>query len=427
MTHLDDKTALITGGGRGIGRAIAIQLAQRGAHVAVAARSEAELVETTSAIFAAGGRAHPFVADLAAPGAGTALARRARDQLGRVDILMNNAAVVAPLGASTDVDVEEFARAFTLNVTNVAELTFALLPGMLERRWGRVVNVSSGIVATPAAMVGANAYAATKAAIEAHTVNLAAEVAGTGVTVNAYRPGSVETAMQAWIRDQDPDTMGHALHDRFTERHAAGDLITPEASATALLRRLDGDATGEIWDVADDTSSRSRGTQGTVTRLHPGDTFPSLTITPADGQPLELPGALAGHFGVVLLYRGGWCPYCNAQLRAFRRAADQLADLDIRVVASSVDDEATTRQTIAKHGLEFPVGHDADADAVAAATGAFVNDAPRYLQSTGFVLDPGGRVIVSVYSSGAIGRLVPEDVIGLIKYVREHEAEEQAA
>jgi hypothetical protein len=80
----------------------------------------------------------------------------------------------------------------------------------------------------------------------------------------------------------------------------------------------------------------------------------------------------------------------NAQLRAFRRAADQLADLDIRVVALSVDDEATTRQTIAKHGLEFPVGHDADADTVAAATGAFVNDAARYLQSTGFVLDPGG-------------------------------------
>jgi peroxiredoxin len=117
----------------------------------------------------------------------------------------------------------------------------------------------------------------------------------------------------------------------------------------------------------------------------------------------------------------------NAQLRAFRRAADQLADLDIRVVALSVDDEATTRQTIAKRGLEFPVGHDADADAVAAATGAFVNDAPRYLQSTGFVLDPEGRVIVSVYSSGAIGRLGPEDVIGLIKHVHEHEAEEQAA
>jgi peroxiredoxin len=129
----------------------------------------------------------------------------------------------------------------------------------------------------------------------------------------------------------------------------------------------------------------------------------------------------------VLLYRGGWCPYCNAQLRAFRRAADQLAELDIRAVALSVDDEATTRQTIAKHRLDFPVGHSADADAIAAASGAFVNDEPRYLQSTGFVLDREGRVIVSVYSSGAIGWLVPDEVIGLIKYVRGQEAHEEAA
>jgi peroxiredoxin len=164
-----------------------------------------------------------------------------------------------------------------------------------------------------------------------------------------------------------------------------------------------------------------------MTRLNPGDTFPSLTITPAGHRSLKLPDGLAGHFGVVLFYRGGWCPYCNAQLRAFQRAAERLAELDIRVVALSVDDEATTRQTIAEHGLEFPVGHDADAYTVAAATGAFVNDEPRYLQSTGFVLDPAGRIIVSVYSSGAIGRLVPDDVIGLVKYVRDHESQEEAA
>ena len=78
-----------------------------------------------------------------------------------------------------------------------------------------------------------------------------------------------------------------------------------------------------------------------------------------------------------------------------------------------MDDEATTQELIAKHGLTFPVGHSADARALAAATGAFVNDDPTYLQSTGFVLDPEGKVIVSVYSSGAIGRLVPEDVVGL--------------
>jgi hypothetical protein len=85
-----------------------------------------------------------------------------------------------------------------------------------------------------------------------------------------------------------------------------------------------------------------------------------------------------------------------------------------------VDDEATTVDLIARHGLRFPVGHSDDAAAIAHATGAFINPAPPYLQSTGFVLDPGGRVIVSVYSSGAIGRLVPQDVIGLAGYLREH-------
>jgi hypothetical protein len=73
-------------------------------------------------------------------------------------------------------------------------------------------------------------------------------------------------------------------------------------------------------------------------------------------------------------------------------------------------------------GLTFPVGHSADARAIAAATGAFVNPDPVYLQSTGFVLDPAGQVVVSVYSSGAIGRLVPQDVIGLVRYLREHAA-----
>jgi peroxiredoxin len=95
------------------------------------------------------------------------------------------------------------------------------------------------------------------------------------------------------------------------------------------------------------------------------------------------------------------------------------AALGVWVVALSVDDEATTQNLIAKHGLQFPVGHSADADAVAAITGAFVNPDPWYLQSTGFVLDPDGRVVLSVYSSGAIGRLVPHDVIGLVRCLRE--------
>ena len=156
--------------------------------------------------------------------------------------------------------------------------------------------------------------------------------------------------------------------------------------------------------------------------LKPGDRFPRLTITTTDGHVLTIPDMFAGDFGVVLFYRGAWCPYCNAQLSAFERARQRLADAGISVVALSVDDKETTAALIAEHKLSFPVGYGAAAPAVAALTGAFVNPDPVYLQSTGFVLDPAGNVVVSVYSSGAIGRLVPDDVIGLVRYLREHSA-----
>jgi peroxiredoxin len=158
-----------------------------------------------------------------------------------------------------------------------------------------------------------------------------------------------------------------------------------------------------------------------MTLLHPGDPFPVLTLTQPGGQIMTVPDTRRDGFGGVLFYRGSWCPYCNAQLRAFQRAGEALAEVGAKVVALSVDDEATTAELIAKHGLTFPVGHSADAAAIAAATGAFVDPERGFLQSTGFVLDPAGRVVVSVYSSGAIGRLVPEDVVGLVRYLAQHE------
>jgi peroxiredoxin len=116
-----------------------------------------------------------------------------------------------------------------------------------------------------------------------------------------------------------------------------------------------------------------------TTLLHPGDPFPGLIVNLPGGRTVHLPSDLAGRFGVVLFYRGAWCPYCNAQLSAFQRALDGLAEVDASVVALSVDDEATTRDLIARHGLRFPVGHSADAAAVADATGAFVNPSPPFL------------------------------------------------
>src|ERR1700720_2118158 len=111
-----------------------------------------------------------------------------------------------------------------------------------------------------------------------------------------------------------------------------------------------------------------------MTLLHPGNRFPTLTVPLSGGDTISVPDALAGGFGVVLFYRGSWCPYCNAQLRAFQRATAGLAEVGARVVALSVDDEATTRELIARHGLTFPVGHSADARAIAQATGAFLNE-----------------------------------------------------
>ena len=250
-SDLTGKTALITGAGRGIGRAVALGLGGVGARVVLLARTTEQLEQTRGLLREQGvpdGRISIVPADLADEqdrdrAAAVVLAA------GRVDILVNNAATVEPLGPTTAITAADLRLAFEVNVIAPAALTAAVLPGMLDAGWGRVVNVSSGIVASPAGMIRGNAYAATKAALEAHTVNLAAELAGTGVTVNVYRPGGVDTAMQAWIRSQDPGRIG-ALHERFNRNYAEGTLITPGHSAAGLLAHLAGEDTGAVWDVS---------------------------------------------------------------------------------------------------------------------------------------------------------------------------------
>jgi peroxiredoxin len=157
-----------------------------------------------------------------------------------------------------------------------------------------------------------------------------------------------------------------------------------------------------------------------MSRLNNGDQFPALELPAVGGGTIALPGDLAGCYGVVLIYRGSWCPYCNAQLAEFSRAADTLNDLGAKVVAFSVDDAETAAALVSKRRLRFPVGHSADAEKIAATTDSYVSEEPRYLQSTGFILAPDGTVRLAVYSSGAIGRLVADDVIGFIRYTKEH-------
>jgi NAD(P)-dependent dehydrogenase (short-subunit alcohol dehydrogenase family) len=248
---IEGRVALVTGAGRGIGRAVALELAAGGAGVALLARSSDELDEAAETVRARGGTAVALRADVADPCAVADSAASAARELGPVDILVNNAAVVQPLGPTVTVPPDAWALAFAVNVYAPFHFAQAVLPSMLDRDWGRIVNVSSGIAAHPGAMVGMNAYAATKAALEAHTLNLAAELAGTGVTVNAYRPGSVDTAMQGWIRSQPAAEIGEALHDHFRTSFEQGSLITPERSARSLVARLVGDTTAEVWTVTD--------------------------------------------------------------------------------------------------------------------------------------------------------------------------------
>lgn len=156
-------------------------------------------------------------------------------------------------------------------------------------------------------------------------------------------------------------------------------------------------------------------------QLQNGQIFPQLEIPAIGGGVINLPHDLAGAYGIVLIYRGHWCPFCNEQIASFAGATEALAKEGIKVVAFSVDDLASTEEFIAKHHIPFKVGHSAPIDTITAATGAYRDQHPlrgHFLENTGFVLAPDGTLVNAVYSSRAIGRLVPNDVIRLVAFMK---------
>ncbi len=189
---LEGRTAVVTGGGRGIGAAVGRALAAEGAAVLLAARTVAEVEGVAEELRAAGHAAWGVACDVTDPDQVRALAAAAQERMGRVDVLVNNAGIAtsAPLKAIT---LETWNRVFAVNATGTFLCTQALLPGMVERGWGRVVNVASIAGRTAAPYIAA--YAASKHAVVGFTRAVAAEVAASGVTVNAVCPGYVDTRM----------------------------------------------------------------------------------------------------------------------------------------------------------------------------------------------------------------------------------------
>jgi 3-oxoacyl-[acyl-carrier protein] reductase len=194
MSQLNDRIALVTGGSRGIGKAIALALADAGAAVAVNYRERSDEAEAVAeAIRKNGGRAGVFGADVSDRGAVHGMVRDIEERLGPIDILINNAGIAA-IRTIDEITEEEFDRSIAVNLKSVFLCTQAVLPRMRARHWGRIVNLSSIGARIGAGSVSV-AYGAAKAGIEGLTRAYAVRLAQEGVTVNAIAPGLIDTEM----------------------------------------------------------------------------------------------------------------------------------------------------------------------------------------------------------------------------------------
>jgi 3-oxoacyl-[acyl-carrier protein] reductase len=193
MASLDNRVALVTGGSRGIGRAIAISLADAGAAVAVNYREKAaEARNVVETIRGAGGRAMAVRADVSKAADVAQMVSAVERELGPVDVLVNNAGV-GLIRSIDDLTEEDFDLTIAVNLKSAFLCTQAVLPGMRARKWGRIVNISSG-AARGAGGIGPH-YNASKAGMEGLTRGYAARLVKDGITVNAVAPSLIETDM----------------------------------------------------------------------------------------------------------------------------------------------------------------------------------------------------------------------------------------
>ncbi len=227
---LAGRVALVTGGSRGIGRAIALELAQCGAAVAVNYRSRSDAADAVvRRIREMGVRSVALAADVANRQQVEQMASRCVSELGAIDILVNNAGLLHP-GRLLDHQESEFDQMWRINVKGVVYATAAVAPGMVERGWGRIVNLSSN-AAIGTAMPSTTMYAATKGAVLSLTKRFAFELGEHGITVNAVLPGFTKTDMV--LADKD-DEQAREVIDRVAGRSMLGRVGEPEDIARVV-------------------------------------------------------------------------------------------------------------------------------------------------------------------------------------------------
>lgn len=252
MPRLHDRVALVTGGGRGIGRAIALALAEAGVRVAVTARTLPELDEVVTTIATQGGWAIAVSADLADRRAPQRVIQAVSDALGPVEILVNNAGVGSSGNPRPLVEFDDDFWDLTLAVNLTAPYLFckAVLPSMLARRWGRIINIAS-INGKVGSFHGA-AYAATKHGLLGLTRTLALEVAKDAITVNAICPGPVRTVMNDLRIAYDARRRGVTVAEQEASMTPMGRRLEPEEVAPLAVYLASDEArmvTGQAWNV----------------------------------------------------------------------------------------------------------------------------------------------------------------------------------
>lgn len=252
MTGLNGRTALITGAGRGIGRAVAKALAAEGCRVAAAARTEDELQSVVDDISQAGGKAVALQVDLSNREQTQQLPERAAEQAGPVDILVNNAGVGSSGDPRPFVEFRDqyWDLSLEVNLTAPYLLTKLMLPHMLRQGWGRVITVASLNGRLPA--LHGSAYTASKHGVIGLMRAVALEVASQGVTVNCICPGPVKTLMNDRRIEYDADRLGRNLAEHEQGLTPIGGRLVPEDIAPMAVY-LASDAgrmvTGQAYNI----------------------------------------------------------------------------------------------------------------------------------------------------------------------------------